>query len=551
MRLLTTNDPSRSSLPPRHARRAGGLARTRPGREARGARREARESARSAGTCAATPGVARASRSAAPRVLAKRVARHHRIREEDSARWHAGIGGSGGKAPSDADIFFRGCALFTTRRTPARTVIFASLTPPGTAETAPSAGGPLARSDARVVAREGGRPERGRARVASRSSSPRPSPSRRVLLLLLLPPRVGVPPGHPCRRLDGPRVGPPRGDEPLGLDPARFIVAEDAATRDVLGFGQLKPWETLSDREDAAGAVVRLLGLAPNGTATWSSSRAWWWRRARRRGVGAALLRELVDEACRRASARGRPDALPPHPPPDDAVLPTRGLRGGGGRGGDPEAAATGESRGNRRRQARRRRRVRRDALPPGPRPGTKKGLIKRRRTSLITHRTGSSTEVMSVHILVYGVPPLVLFPPRLDRLPGLTSRPRPVVFATGANARSPDVGFTTASAPGSPGSSAGFAPATRQTAAPTPFPSAPAVRSVRSTNSCVLRHAARTASVANTAPFSSSAAAADSHSARGARPWAPSTARAADSMVSTYATPPGRRRRRRARPLR
>ncbi len=96
------------------------------------------------------------------------------------------------------------------------------------------------------------------------------------------------------------------GMNPLGLDPARCIVAEDAATRDVLGFGQLKPWETLSDREDAAGAVVRLLGLAPNwdgdlvelASVVVAPS-------ARRRGVGAALLRELVDEARRRASAKG------------------------------------------------------------------------------------------------------------------------------------------------------------------------------------------------------------------------------------------------------
>jgi len=93
------------------------------------------------------------------------------------------------------------------------------------------------------------------------------------------------------------------GMNPLGLDPARFIVAEDAATRDVLGFGQLKPWETLSDRE---GAVVRRLGLAPN----WDGdlvelASVVVTPSARRRGVGAALLRELVDEACRRASAKG------------------------------------------------------------------------------------------------------------------------------------------------------------------------------------------------------------------------------------------------------
>ena len=125
MRLLTTNDASRSSLPSERATRRRARANSARTRGA-GARRERARARARRGRARRRRASARASRRAAPRVVAKRVARHHRIREEDSARWHAGIGGSGGKAPSDADIFFRGCALFTTRRTPARTVIFAS-----------------------------------------------------------------------------------------------------------------------------------------------------------------------------------------------------------------------------------------------------------------------------------------------------------------------------------------------------------------------------------------------------------------------------------------
>ena len=92
---------------------------------------------------------------------------------------------------------------------------------------------------------------------------------------------------------------------PLGLDPARFIVAEDAATRDVLGFGQLKPWETLSDREDAAGAVVRLLGLAPDwdGDLVELASVV---VAPSARGAAGSARRSSASSSTRRAAARAR-----------------------------------------------------------------------------------------------------------------------------------------------------------------------------------------------------------------------------------------------------
>ena len=69
---------------------------------------------------------------------------------------------------------------------------------------------------------------------------------------------------------------------PLGLDPERFVVAVDDASGAVVGFGQLKPWETLSDRpaDDLVGVVVCGLGLTPNWSGRLSSSR--------RRGVRTA-----------------------------------------------------------------------------------------------------------------------------------------------------------------------------------------------------------------------------------------------------------------------
>ena len=88
---------------------------------------------------------------------------------------------------------------------------------------------------------------------------------------------------------------------PLGLDPTRFVVAvDDARDGAIVGFGQLKPWETLSDRpkDDVVGQVVRLLNLTPN----WSGellelaslvvTKEW-----RGRGVGTAVVRRLVMDA--------------------------------------------------------------------------------------------------------------------------------------------------------------------------------------------------------------------------------------------------------------
>ena len=85
---------------------------------------------------------------------------------------------------------------------------------------------------------------------------------------------------------------------PLGLDPRRFVVAEEDGR--VVGFGQLKPWETLSNRPkgDFVGNVVRMLNLQPN------------WRgqllelaslvvmpEHRGRGVGTALLNRLIEDS--------------------------------------------------------------------------------------------------------------------------------------------------------------------------------------------------------------------------------------------------------------
>ena len=85
---------------------------------------------------------------------------------------------------------------------------------------------------------------------------------------------------------------------PLGLDPRRFVVAEEGGQ--LVGFGQLKPWETLSRRRkgDLVGAAVRFLNLEPN------------WRgqllelaslvvmpEHRGRGVGTALLNRLIEDS--------------------------------------------------------------------------------------------------------------------------------------------------------------------------------------------------------------------------------------------------------------
>ena len=53
---------------------------------------------------------------------------------------------------------------------------------------------------------------------------------------------------------------------PLGLDPRRFVVAEEGGQ--LVGFGQLKPWETLSRRRKGD-----LIG-PPSGFSTWSPTGA-------------------------------------------------------------------------------------------------------------------------------------------------------------------------------------------------------------------------------------------------------------------------------------
>ena len=300
MRLLTTNDPSRSSLPPRHARRAGGLARTRPGREARGARREARESARSAGTCAATPGVgARVAKCGATRFKTRRAP------SSDPGgglgRWHAGIGGSGGKAPSDADIFFRGCALYDEADAGAhRHLRIASLrrAPPRPPRPrAVRSPGPMRASS---LARAGAPSADARARVAL--SSPRPSLAPRPPPPP--PPPPGVPPGHPCRRLDGPRVGPPRGDEPPRPRPR--AIHRRGGRRDARR-PRLRPAQAVGDAERPRGRRGR--GRAPPGPRAVLGRRV---GRARVRGGGAERAAPrgprgaLASSSTRRAAARAR-----------------------------------------------------------------------------------------------------------------------------------------------------------------------------------------------------------------------------------------------------
>uniref|UniRef100_A0A7S0SW22 N-acetyltransferase domain-containing protein n=1 Tax=Mantoniella antarctica TaxID=81844 RepID=A0A7S0SW22_9CHLO len=85
---------------------------------------------------------------------------------------------------------------------------------------------------------------------------------------------------------------------PLGLDPSRFVVAVDEA-REVVGFGQLKSWERLSDRSgDLLGTLVRALGLTPNwrGALVELSSLVVVASR-RGEGIGSALLHQLVSDA--------------------------------------------------------------------------------------------------------------------------------------------------------------------------------------------------------------------------------------------------------------
>ena len=88
---------------------------------------------------------------------------------------------------------------------------------------------------------------------------------------------------------------------PLGLDPTRFVVAvDDARGGEIVGFGQLKPWETLSDRpkDDVVGQLVRLMNLTPNWSGELLDLASLVVTKERRgRGVGTAVARRLVMDA--------------------------------------------------------------------------------------------------------------------------------------------------------------------------------------------------------------------------------------------------------------
>ena len=87
---------------------------------------------------------------------------------------------------------------------------------------------------------------------------------------------------------------------PLGLDPERFVVAVDDASGAVVGFGQLKPWETLSDRpaDDLVGVVVRGLGLTPNWSGRLLELASVVVSEPRRgEGIGRMIVDRLVAEA--------------------------------------------------------------------------------------------------------------------------------------------------------------------------------------------------------------------------------------------------------------
>lgn len=70
-----------------------------------------------------------------------------------------------------------------------------------------------------------------------------------------------------------------------------------AAGRDPAS-GQLKPWETLSDRRGPVGALVRFAGLAPNWKGHLLEVASLVVLESRRgEGIGSALLRRLVESA--------------------------------------------------------------------------------------------------------------------------------------------------------------------------------------------------------------------------------------------------------------
>jgi N-acetylglutamate synthase-like GNAT family acetyltransferase len=98
---------------------------------------------------------------------------------------------------------------------------------------------------------------------------------------------------------------------PLGLDPTRFVVAvDDARGGEIVGFGQLKPWETLSDRpkDDVVGQLVRLMNLTPNWSGELLELASLVVTKERRGGgVGTAVARRLVTDA---KTAKAKPPTL-------------------------------------------------------------------------------------------------------------------------------------------------------------------------------------------------------------------------------------------------
>ena len=102
---------------------------------------------------------------------------------------------------------------------------------------------------------------------------------------------------------------------PLGLDPTRFVVAvDDARGGEIVGFGQLKPWETLSDRpkDDVVGQLVRLMNLTPNWSGELLELASLVVTKERRgRGVGTAVARRLVMDA-KSATGEGATETAPP-----------------------------------------------------------------------------------------------------------------------------------------------------------------------------------------------------------------------------------------------
>jgi N-acetylglutamate synthase-like GNAT family acetyltransferase len=88
---------------------------------------------------------------------------------------------------------------------------------------------------------------------------------------------------------------------PLGLDPSRFVVAVDSNDpSSIIGFGQLKPWESLSNRpgDDVLGNVTRQLRLTPNWTGELLELSSLVVVPGKRgKGVGRAVARRLVEEA--------------------------------------------------------------------------------------------------------------------------------------------------------------------------------------------------------------------------------------------------------------